>query len=321
MIFEAKLRIIIGILLGVVLVIAIVIINPHSPGVPKSPVIFVIEEGETLQDILNNLEKQDLISSKFLFEWYVRGTGSAEELQAGQYFISSSISMKSLLRMIRTGDGSNTDIEVTIPEGTNISEIDRIFAESGLIELGDFLVPDILRYEGELFPDTYRFKDDDSVEEIIKKMRDNFASKAGNVDEEVLIVASLLEKEVRTEKDMRMVTGIIQKRMSIGMALQIDASVAYGFCRGLMESGKHCDVSNVNLVDNIKIDSAYNTYTRVKLPIGPIANPGLRAIKAANSPIETDYLFYLSARDGTTIFSRTAAEHEQARRIHILNSD
>ena len=172
-------------------------------------------------------------------------------------------------------------------------------------------------------------------------MRENFETKIMAVDNlselnsdrlsRVIIVASILEKEVKTEQDMRLVAGIIEKRLQLGMPFEIDATVAYGVCRqkfllGLSSAtfedskvalDKYCDVSLVNIVDNIPVDSAYNTYKRKGLPAGPISNPGLKAINAALDPQTSDYLYYLSAKDGTTIFSKTAAEHIRARQKYL----
>lgn len=202
------------------------------------------------------------------------------------------------------------DIQVTIPEGTNVADIERIILFSGIV-LTDSLLKDGLMLEGYLFPDTYRFEKTSSASDIISRMKKEYP------DRRQLIIASILEKEVQTESDMRIVAGIIEKRLQAGMALQLDATVAYGACLSKMLVGTYCDVSEVNIVDNIKRDSAYNTYTRAGLPQGPISNPGVVALRAAANPGESPYWYYLSAKDGTTIFSRTLEEHNRARAQYL----
>ena len=102
------------------------------------------------------------------------------------------------------------------------------------------------------------------------------------------------------------------------MPLQLDATVAYGAClRRFLINEKNCDVTQIGVANEIKIDSAYNTYTRAELPRGPISNPGMAAIRAAKNPKSSDYLYYLSAKDGTTIFAKTSAEHEANRRKYL----
>ena len=199
------------------------------------------------------------------------------------------------------------DVQATIPEGKNIADIDRILFKAKIAENGALLKPEYIALEGMLFPDTYRFDRGSSAEDIIARMRKDYSQK------DALIIASILEKEVRTENDMKIVAGIIEKRLAAGMALQIDATVAYGVCYPEFLKGRYCDVSKVNLVDNKKLDSAYNTYTRTGLPVGPISNPGLKALMAAQNPQSSEYWYYLSAKDGTTIFSRTLEEHNIAR--------
>jgi len=153
-------------------------------------------------------------------------------------------------------------------------------------------------------------------------LQETFTSRinALNIAEDQIIIASMLEREVQSDEDMRLVAGIMYKRMEIGMPLQIDATVAYGACLRQAEEnnfGKNCDTSFIGVAREIPIDSKYNTYTRKGLPDGPISNPGLRAIDAAKNPKESPYLYYLSTRDGETIFSRTGAEHEANRRKYL----
>ena len=165
----------------------------------------------------------------------------------------------------------------------------------------------------------------DKTGEIIKKMWENFEEKTRGltITPQAVIVASMLEKEVRKAEDMALVAGIIYKRLELGMPLQIDATVAYGSCLNIWTSQvqRTCDVTEINLIENIKIDSPYNTYTRKGLPLGPISNPGLRALNAALNPVASDYLYYLSARDdGRTIFSKTAEEHQLNRKKYLLKN-
>lgn len=203
------------------------------------------------------------------------------------------------------------DIKVTIPEGMNLADIERLLLVSDVKLSTPLLTKDNLALEGTLFPDTYRFDKNSSAQDVVVRMKKTYP------DRDTLIIASLLEKEVKTESDMRLVAGIIKKRLAAGMALQIDATVAYGACYSKFQAGTYCDVSQVNVVDNIKRDSAYNTYARTGLPAGPITNPGARAIRAASNPETSDSWYYLSTPDGTTIFSRTLEEHNRARARYL----
>lgn len=213
------------------------------------------------------------------------------------------------------------DIRVTIPEGTNLADVGILLADAGVAVRGPLLTAENLQLEGELFPDTYRFAPVSSASTIIARMQKNYERRLAennlSISRRQLIIASMLEKEVRTPEDMRLVAGIIEKRLAAGMALQIDAAVAYGVCRPEFIEGRYCNVSQANLVDNIPRDSAYNTYARAGLPAGPITNPGLAAIEAALNPQSSPSWYYLSAPDGTTIFSRTIEEHNRAKAIHL----
>ncbi|MBI2064312.1 MAG: endolytic transglycosylase MltG [Candidatus Yanofskybacteria bacterium] len=169
--------------------------------------------------------------------------------------------------------------------------------------------------------------------ELAEKMKTNFKNKTAGMfenlniqkREEVVIIASILEKEARKEEDMHLVAGVIENRLLRGMMLQIDATVSYGAClRNFQfsifnfQTVKHCDVSQVPVGAEIKIDGPYNTYMRAGLPPGPIANPGITAIQAVLNPAKSDFLYYLSTRDGSrVIFSKTVAEHAANRRKHL----
>jgi UPF0755 protein len=286
----------------------------------------VIEKGESLGTVAHELADQNLVMSRYLFVAYAIFTGQERKFQAGEYIIPPRPSIGELVGAFAEGRGASEDITVTVPEGTNLADLGKILSKSGLsIKTENLLGPDMLKLEGYLFPDTYRFKPGTEAKEIVRVMRDNFDEKVRQTYPTVLesrlrrtiIIASILEKEVRNQRDMKLVAGIMEKRLSKNISLEIDATVTYGVCYPKFLAGQYCDVSLANITDNLKVSTPYNTYANKGLPAGPISNPGLTAIEAALNPEKSDYLYYLSAPDGTTIFSKTAAEHERARNKYL----
>lgn len=187
-------------------------------------------------------------------------------------------------------------VKVTIPEGFTAQDIDKKFSDINLTKPGELLkIIQEKKLEGYIFPDTYFFHNDDSAEAILQKMRDNFEKKVSSEirDEiihqkktldEIIIMASLLEKEIPDIKERKIAAGILWKRLKVGMALQVDVAPI--------------------------------TYKERGLPLQPIANPGLDSIRAALYPIESEYWFYLSKppqSGGETVFSKTLEEHNLAR--------
>jgi UPF0755 protein len=211
---------------------------------------------------------------------------------------------------------------VTIPEGSSIYDIDKILSENYVMASGKFVeYVEGKNLEGKLFPDTYEFFVNSDAEEVVKKMEENFVLKVGKLldlskksDFEKLIVASLIEKEVPSLEDRKVVAGIIYKRLAIGMPLQIDATICY------IKEMKTKTSACYPLSDfDFKVDSPYNTYLYRGLPAGAISNPGITAIEAVMNPVKTNYLFYLSDPvTKKTIFSETLDRHAQ-NRVKYLN--
>ncbi|PJE51459.1 MAG: hypothetical protein COV29_00530 [Candidatus Yanofskybacteria bacterium CG10_big_fil_rev_8_21_14_0_10_36_16] len=311
------------------LIEAFLVFLPLSPGYHETQIL-KIEKGQTVRETASLLAEMGVIRSEMVFVIHALITGNEDNFKAGNYDVSSSMSTHRLVKIFSLGLSRSEDIVVNIPEGLNISEIDKRLADAGIIERGDLLHKNILDKEGYFFPDTYRFPPPElekiSAGDVVEKMQYNFNLRTREIfnglsNEEIkraVIIASMLEKEVRNYDDMRLVSGMIEKRMEIDKALELDATVAYGVCLDVWLSGEVCDVTKVNLVDNIPRDSRYNTYKRKGLPEGPISNPGLNSIKASLNPLGSDYLYYLNTRDtGETIFSRTYQEHVTARRKYL----
>jgi UPF0755 protein len=269
--------------------------------------LFNIKKGEGLKEIAFNLEKQNLIKSAPVFEIYVLFSGNARNLQAGNYFFSSDMKLSEIVNKIVKGEAAK--ISFTIPEGYTINQIEE--------KLGVDLPGENL--EGFLFPDTYQFFFDFSGEEVVEKMKNNFEQKISQeiknkIEErrinlvEVITMASLIEKEVNRTEDKKIVSGILWKRLKVGMPLQVDASLVYILNGGSWDFNQMR--REISLVKNI--DSPYNTYKYLGLPPGPICNPGLESIEAAVFPQTSDYWYYLSTTEGETIFSKNLNEHNIA---------
>ena len=314
---------------AIVLVVWAVVIILQSPLEKETEVI--IGDGVGVYAIADILEKEGVIANKFVFTVYALATGNERKLQAGRYIFEPGATIPVIVYSMAKGLAASDDIVVTIPEGFNVFDIDKRLTSAGLIYEGEFSNK-YYRNEGQFFPDTYRFKKEgESVDTIAGKMRDHLSLKlkdfslslSESILYDTIIRASILEKEARSYDDMRLVAGVIKNRLEKGMLLQIDAAVSYGACVRNIEMSKYrnveyCDVSQVSVGTEIKIDGPYNIYMRTGLPPGPIASPGITAIKAVLDPAETDFLYYLSTRDGSRIiFSKTAAEHETNRRKYL----
>jgi len=270
--------------------------------------IFTINSGQGLKQIASNLDEVGLTRDKFWFISYVLYKGWATQLQASEYILSPSLSIRQISQKIISGDALVHEIKVTIPEGFTLKQIDARLAEKSLIKSGELLTKPEL--EGYLFPDTYNFNVDADLDEIIVIMMDNFDQKLsqglvaeierqGKTIKEIITMASILEKEVPLYNDQRIISGLFWNRIRDNYPLQSCATIAY-----ILGINKW-----IYSTEETEVDSPYNTYQHKGLPPGPVNNPGLLAIQAAVYPIKTDYYFFLSAPGGQTIYSQTYQEH------------
>lgn len=274
---------------------------PRGPNSEKK-VIFQIKKGEGLGKISANLEKNKLVWWGPFFSLYAVVSGSAGKLQAGFYSLDSGMNIARIAKKFSEGEIAKETI--TVPEGFTAKQIHA--------KLKNVTTPDLVAlqdHEGYLFPDTYEISYGMAVEDVIKIMRDNFDLKTVNlkITAEVIIMASLIEKEVRTKDDKELVSGVLWKRLRAGVPLQVDATINY------ITGNQAVRVSK----EETKIDSPYNTYLGKGLPAGPISNPGLESIRAALYPENSAYWYYLSTPEGKTIFSRTLDEHNYAKAKYL----
>ncbi len=292
---------------------------------------FVVNKGENLNQIAENLEKEGLIKKALFFESYIKKEDLETKLQAGEYILKATMTPKEIGNLI-TG-GSTKEGQITIPEGWKAEEIAEDLSQEGIISKQEFMnlvkksdfdyaflsdKPENASLEGYLFPDTYRIDQEANSQEIIQKMLDNFDQKLTQAlrDEikkqnktifEIVNLASIIEREVPKEKDRKIVAGIFYNRLDLGKALESCATIQY-----ILGSNK-----KQFTYEETRTESPYNTYTNAGLTPGPICNPGITAIKAAISPQKTDYLYFLSGIDGKTYYAMTYEEHEVNKTKHL----
>ena len=271
------------------------IINQKGEGEKKS---IIIEQGQSTKEIAQNLKKENLITSAFVFEYYAKLR--AELIQVGIYWLSPSQSIKEILEILAAGDVS--EYQVTIPEGWRLTQIDEQLAEKGIISAGQ-LVSIASAEEGYLFPDTYRFLPDSKPEAVLKIFKDNFAKRTAglNLSRENLILASIVEREAKFDEDRAKIAGVYLNRLEKGMKLEADPTIQYA--KGSWDPIKQSDYKTNS--------STYNTYLYEGLPPGPICNPGLKSIEAVLSPEKNGFLFFFHTSDGRAVYSTTAEEHAE----------
>ncbi|MFH0987971.1 MAG: endolytic transglycosylase MltG [Parcubacteria group bacterium] len=313
------------VIIAAVFVFSQIEFNRHHSG-PSAVKTFTVEKGQGVSDIATNLKIQGFIGSPFWFEVYVYTHGERSRFVAGEFSLNQTDSIKSLAQTLTYSKNANLETDITIPEGRTVAEIDKYLFENNLIKVGDLIAyssgarqvgyaflgdrPRNSTLEGFLYPDSYRVYRQTTVDQIVRRMLDNFDGKLTpelraeiraqkKTIFDVVTMASIIEKEVVGYENRQIVAGIFWKRIKIGMALQSDATVNYITKK---------NVAAVSL-DDTAIESLYNTYKYRGLPPGPICNPGIEAIKAAINPITTDYLYFLTTPDGRVIYSKTFDEH------------
>ncbi|MEW6571528.1 MAG: endolytic transglycosylase MltG [Nitrospirota bacterium] len=282
-----------------------------------------IPKGATFRQVIDILSKEEILTDKNLFLVLGRLTGMDRKIRAGYYSIYGSMNLLDLFRIFRRGQ--IIEYEITIVEGDSLTEIANKMSEKRIVSEKDFwrlasdkdflFLYDIgaPTFEGYLFPDTYKIPKGMSPEEsigmMIGRMREKFSDKLiaraaelGLSENEVLTLASIIEKEAVTDGERPIISAVYHNRLKKKIPLQADPTAIYG-----IKSSKKKITSS-----DLRRKTPYNTYVVNGLPPGPIASPGLKSIIAALHPAQVPYIYFVSNNDGTHQFSVTAEEHAAA---------
>lgn len=275
--------------------------------------IVVINKGDGLYAITKKLSSEGLIRNKLVFLFIAKTTGIEKKIQAGEFKLSTRMNAREIADTLTHG---TVDEWVTIVEGLRKEEIAQklatqfSFSEISFIEQAK---------EGRLFPDTYLIPKTASIEAILDIMEKNFQKKMAEAravrpfekrsDREILILASLVEREAKFADDRQLVASIILKRAQNDWPVQIDATIQYAL--GYQRREKTWWKRDLTIED-LKVDSTYNTYERKGLPPAPICNPGLESIKAAvAADPNTPYWYYVNDKNGRIRPAKTLEEHNE----------
>lgn len=292
-----------------------------------------LRRGESAQSVGQRLEAAGLIRSRYF--WYLLCRYDAEPIKNGAYLIEVPASQIAIHRILVSG--KQILQRVTVPEGLTVRKIAKLMEEAGICPADEFLaaasdssLTELYQIpgsgmEGYLYPDTYLFPPAYPAARVIQTMADTFFSRINSIDERVasmtpdelnqlVILASIIEREYRLDEEAPIMAGVFLNRMNIRMALQSCATVEYVITE--IQGRPHPDIL---LTRDIEIRDPYNTYIRPGLPPGPICSPGSTALKAVFSPIKSNYLYFRLADtdSGKHYFSQTLDDHIKAGRLYL----
>ena len=291
----------------------------------KEEIPFVVEKGANLKTIAHQLEEKQLVKHWWSIDLLSRLKESEirDKIIVGEYKLSPSMTPQQLLDKILSGEVNY--YQLTLPEGFSVRDLPKLVADTTLVPanaiqaaLDDKGFMSELNiqggsFEGYLFPETYKFTKPIDAKAVITRMVEEGRKRLSNEMLErtiqlgydvhqIITLASIVEKETGTADDRKRIASVFHNRLRIGMPLQSDPTVIYG-------------ISNFsgNLTkEHLRTPSPYNTYLTTGLPPTPICNPGIKAIEAAIFPEDTDYLYFVAKGDGTSQFSSTLKQHNEA---------
>jgi UPF0755 protein len=299
-----------------------------APELKNSEKIIVISRGEGVNLIAQRLFEENLIRSSLVFRLLVIKESLAQKIQAGDFRLNPGMTPGEIAQELTHG---TLDIWLTIPEGWRREEIGQELNEKLKMKNEKFL-EETKNLEGYLFPDSYLVPKDATAGAVLKLFLKNFEKKftpelqkeAGKQElaaRQVLILASIVEREAGGEKDRGIIAGILLKRLQRGWPLQADATLQYAAANAKCKiKNEKCEWWTKNLTkEDLKIKSPYNTYLSPGLPPTPICNPGLASIKAVVYPAQTDFWYYLHDSVGKVRFAKTLEEQQANINRYLAN--
>ena len=295
-----------------------------APTSEREERIFMVESGAPFFRIAKQLKSNGLITHDLKFYFLARWKGSSHKIKAGEYLLYTNLKPADILDMLVSG---RTYLHrVTVPEGFNMFQIADVLSSLSLVPKTDFIRAvqdrDLLQKfnisgpsaEGYLFPESYYFSKPVTAEKVVETMIQRFqenyteeiafkAKKKGLGQKEVVILASLIEKETGIAEERRLISAVFHNRLKRGMKLQSDPTVIYGMY----------ETFSGNLSrQHLRTPTPYNTYVQDGFPLGPIANPGKASLEAAADPMPVDYIYFVSRNDGSHHFSNNYRDHVNA---------
>ncbi|MDE6182666.1 MAG: endolytic transglycosylase MltG, partial [Eubacteriales bacterium] len=282
-------------------------------------VILSIPEGAGLKTISNTLKEEGIIESDLFFRLKCKEMGIDTNFKPGEFTLNKNMDFFEIIEVLQTAQGDDTQVKFLIKEGETQEDIGKNLEENGIISYNEFMEAcntltfdyEFLKempikeertskLEGYLYPDTYFIKKGESAESIINKFLKRFdelytdemrklTKEKGLTIDEVVIMASIIEKEIKYAPERKIAASVIFNRIEQGMPLQMDATVLYA-------KKEHSDRTTIA---DTKIESPYNTYYVKGLPIGPISNPRIDCIEAVLNPEKTNYIYYVVKDDNT----------------------
>ena len=302
------------------------------PSSTHSSVVAVqVRSGETLDQLADDLQAKGLIRSAFWFKWFARFKGLADQLRAGSFKLDTGMGASAMVSRLE-GAPDVAVVRIVLAEGLTAKQMAAHVGASGVGVTADQYMAEVQRgsfnepflsgrppgasLEGFLFPDTYDFPRGTTAHQIVQAQLDDFAKRAGALlgapphgmsAYQLVVVASIVEREAQFDDDRPKVASAIDNRLAAQMPLQSDATVEYG----LGITGRE------PTADELKVDTPYNTYLHGGLTPTPISNPGLASLQAAASPARTNYLFWVADGCGHNHYATTLAQHEQQNQQYL----
>lgn len=322
-----KILVILGILIIIGIGVMIFLPDYLSNTANNQDIEINVGEGDNLSTVAENLYEKDIIRSRYWFRY--NGSDIAAKIRPGTYIIPANTHIEQIYEIIQQGEKKEY-VSITFPEGFILYQFAERVEEVGIGTRDEFIeatnryfqensydfdtTNHYFNMEGYLFPDTYYFTMDQTVDDVVKTLvttmdgvfTEEYINRMEQLNltkNQVLTIASLIERESYNDEERETVSGVIYNRLNLPMALQIDATVIYG-------KGEGKEHMTRVLYSDLEEDNPYNTYRNQGLPPGPIASPGKNSIHAALYPEEHNYFFYvLSENHDGHVFAETYEEH------------